>query len=232
LVGSGDFNDDGYSDLLLWNATTQSGMVKLMNDATTIATVQVQPATPSDWNVIGIADFYQSGYSNILLRDSGGNLEMIFFGPSGVTGTSDFKAANLNYSSSPYFQQQNGSSVTGKFDTNWDVVAVGGFAANGYPGILWSNRSDQPLGVSNCSPTTKNFNGQVFAELPKSEKIIAAGDFNGDGVKDLLLSNIGQDAAVNTYTLWYIGYFAGQGYQVGPSFQQSSDWQIQDGPLQ
>jgi hypothetical protein len=64
----------------------------------------------------------------------------------------------------------------------------------------------------------------VFAKLPAGTEIQAIGDFNGDGAKDLLLWN----ASTSTNTIWFLNFYGGADFQVGPTLQPSlaPGWQV------
>ncbi len=69
-VGTGDFNGDGYSDIL-WQNTNGAVAIWEMNGAKVIASAVVgNPGT--SWHVIGSGDFNGDGYSDILWQNTNG----------------------------------------------------------------------------------------------------------------------------------------------------------------
>jgi len=229
VAGVGDFNGDGYPDILLWNSSTQAGKILLMDGAQILGQIPVQPAASSDWSVAGVADFNQSGYSDILLRDSNGNLEILYFGPSGYLTSADFTPADLHYSSTAYYDTQ-WPATSGNFDSSWTVAGVRGFNYTLYPQILWYNAGTGEVGLTSFLGLESSFpnlnqpsGGQVFSQIPPGTQLQAVGDFNGDSSTDLFL----RDPSTGESSIWYMGFFGGNLYQPESAPDFSPDWQIQ-----
>ena len=225
FAGVGDFNGDGYTDILFWNTVTQTGEVFLMNGAGVTSTLTVQPVKASIWSVVGVGDFHERGYSDIMLRDTKANVEILHFGKGGIVGSADFVPGNLYYNSTSYYTKT-WSAVSGHFDTHWTVAGIGDTQGNGYASIIWTNPTTNQMAITNFDWTQdKVRSGQVFANLPAGSQIVAMGDYNGDATKDLLLYN----AATGQYTIWNLNYFGGNLYQPGPILSPNvdPDWQIQ-----
>jgi len=226
VAGTGDFNGDGYTDMLLWNSSSQTGKILLMNGDRVIGQRTFQPATVSNWSVAAVADFNGEGYSDVLLRDTSGNLEVVYFYPSALPTTADFKVTSLGYSSTANYAAMYGST-SGRFDATWSVAASGIFQTLGtaYASIVWINPSTGQLGITNFRPFLKTaLSSQVFAKLPADTEIQAVGDFNGDGAKDLLLWN----TSTSENTIWFMNFDGGAYYQTGPTLQPSLSpgWQV------
>ena len=81
--------------------------------------------------------------------------------------------------------------------------------------VLFSNRL-QPLPY-----------GALIATLPEASQIQGIGDYNGDGSVDLLFRDQNSAAA----SIWYLGWFGGDYYQLGPALYPNvnSGWQLQGG---
>ena len=71
-IGTGDFNDDGHSDILFQNTT--SGEVSIWemngNNVTGGRTVITDPG--SSWRAVGTGDFNGDGHSDILFQNTSG----------------------------------------------------------------------------------------------------------------------------------------------------------------
>jgi hypothetical protein len=226
VAGTGDFNGDGYTDILLWNSGTQAGKVLLMNGDRVIGQQTFLPTTVSNWSVAAVADFNGDGHSDVLLRDTGGNLEVVYFYPLAPPTTTDFKVTSLGYSSTANYTSMYGAT-SGHFDATWGVAATGIFQTLGtaYASIIWLNPSTGQLGITNFRPfLNTTLSSQVFAKLPADTEIQAVGDFNGDGAKDLLLWN----TSTSENTIWFMNFDGGAYYQTGPTLQPSlaSGWHV------
>ena len=219
VAGTGDFNGDGYSDILLWNSATQTGKILLMHGDTVVGQPTFQPATASSWSVAAVADFNGDGYSDVLLRDAGGNLEFVYFNAATTPTTADFPESGLFYSSTAQYTAAYGS-IKGHLDSSWNVAGAGIVQTLGpeYASLVWVNPTSGEVAMTSFTPFQKSpMSSQVFARLPADTVIEAMGDFNADGAKDLLLLN----TSTSQNTIWFTNFDGGARYQVGPTLQTS-----------
>ena len=216
IAGVGDFNDDGKSDILIWNFVAQTGTLLLMNGEQIVAVMSVHPGKTSDWNVAGIGDFDQNGYSDILLRDSHGDLEILGFGIGSAPVSSDFEPSELFAHSTDFYDQQ-WSPVSGTFDSAWTVAGVGDSRGLGYAEIVWYQPTTGDLGMTAFSPgfqterTGRVQLGQVFVRIPlaPSRQVIVPGNFDANGTSDILLQNSATGLSSILYTnLWLSDSFS------------------------
>jgi hypothetical protein len=191
-------------------------------------TIEAYTASATGWNVAGIGDFDKSGHSDILLRDSSGNLEILFMGKSGLLTSTDFTPSELYFVATSSYKAANPKApATGHFDSSWSVVGVGALQ-NGYAGIIWAKSSTGDIGLSQFSnPLQPLPNGALIATLPEASQIQAIGDYNGDGSVDLLFRDQNSGAA----SIWYLGWFGGDYYQPGPALHPNVNlgWRLQGG---
>ena len=169
VAGTGDFNGDGREDILWrqdgsgtvteWLANAQGGYAA--NDA---ATVRVG----LDWHIFGVGDFNGDGRSDILWEQNGGAL-INWLGKADGSFTSN--AANF-------------STVVG---TEWRVVGTSDYNGDGRSDILWrKDGSGQVLNWLATSDGGFNTNGDATVNVGLDWHISGTGDFNGDGIGDIL----------------------------------------------
>jgi hypothetical protein len=101
IVGTGDFNGDGKSDIL-WRDTAGNLGIWFIN-GTKIASIAPLGNVPTAWNVIETGDFNGDGRSDILWRDTAGNLAIWFMNGSTVSSVAplgnvpnDWTVQNVN----------------------------------------------------------------------------------------------------------------------------------------
>jgi len=207
VIGVGDFNNDGRSDILIWNFTTQTGTVLLMDGDRILDVETVRPGKTSDWNTAWIGDFDQNGYSDILLRNPAGDVEILSFGIGDMPQSADFEPSELFANSTSYYDLQWGH-VSSTFDSSWVIAGVGDSRGLGYANIVWYKPITGDLGMTVFSPDFQNELsgrielGQIFLrrQLPSTGQVIVAGDFDADGTSDILLQNAATDLGPIVYT--------------------------------
>jgi hypothetical protein len=89
----------------------------------------------------------------------------------------------------------------GAVPPSWNVVHTGDFNGDGKSDILWHNMSGQ---TSIWLMTANGTQVQVlsttgFGIIPPSWNVAVTGDFNGDGMSDILWSNANGDTSI-----WYM----------------------------
>jgi len=86
VIGAGDFNGDGKSDILFQNDSGQAAMW-LMNGASVTSTALVGANPGPSWHVIGAGDFNGDGKSDILFQNDSGQAAMWLMNGTSVTST-------------------------------------------------------------------------------------------------------------------------------------------------
>jgi hypothetical protein len=173
FVGSGDFNGDGLSDLLINvdNPATQQRtfLVDQMNPDGIQAQFQIA-VRGADWIVDGIGDFQNDGTSDILVHlDVGPNrvLEVMVM-------NNDVVQSNV---------------TLGVNTTTWDLDGIGDFNGNGTSDILQHEINANGLMTLRSQLVSNNVVQSVATLAVKGAdwQVDGVGDFNGNGTDDILL---------------------------------------------
>jgi len=168
-----DFNGDGISDILWrndatgnitdWLGTANGGFVGNTDAAWNNAS--------SNWHIVGTGDFNGDGRVDILWQSTDGEV------------TNWLGKANGGF-------QGNITNADNHVDSSWKVAATGDFNGDGRTDILWQNIDGTItdwLAQANGSfvGNLSNANNHVDAGW----QVAGTGDFNGDGIDDILWRN-------------------------------------------
>ncbi|MGK7879850.1 MAG: FG-GAP-like repeat-containing protein [Crocosphaera sp.] len=118
IVGTGDFNSDGNTDILWRNYATGDNHVWMMKGTGRESSVVLQNAGV-DWKIVGTGDFNGDGKIDILWRNSINGQNSIWY-MDGTTRTS-------------VGQVQAGT------DLNWQIMGTADFNNDGKSDIIWRN---------------------------------------------------------------------------------------------
>jgi hypothetical protein len=210
------FNGDGKSDIV-WRDTSGDVALWLMNgnqllQAGGLGTV------PMTWSIIGQRDFTGAGNADILWRDSSGDLAMWFMNgvqlalaaslgnvPTSWTiyGTSDLNGDGKgdllwrDTAGDLAIWFMNGATVTstaslGNVPTSWSI------AGDAKGDILWRDTAgDLAIWQVNGSQVVASAG---LGNVPSNWQLAGLGDFNGDGVVDILW----RDSNTGTVAIWFL----------------------------
>jgi hypothetical protein len=179
IVGTGDFSGNGKADVL-WRDANGSLIDWTMNGSQVMASQQLTlggtaVAPDSSWSVVGIGDFNGDGKSDILWRDTNGLLIDWTMNGSQITSS---QTVTLG-----------GSAAMP--DSSWSVAAIGDFNGDGKADILWRNTNgtliDWEMNGSQIANMQKVTYGGSPVSLDPSWQIVQVGNFDGNGVTDILL---------------------------------------------
>ena len=212
IVGTGDFNHDGKTDLLWRNSTTGANRIYYMNGVTKLSEVTIaSQATP--WVVAGVADFDKDGNVDILWRHPTSTTNNLFIwymnGAVKNAGASAYITLNRTAMGQP-----------------WLVAGVGDFNGDGNPDILWRH----PSATTNNTyvwymnnATVASASGYMTAMV---QPWVVAGvtDFNSDGAPDILWRN--PQTNTNNTQVWYMNGIVHSGAAITITPNLASNWQI------
>ena len=140
IAGVGDFNGSGVDgilwrdangDVTTWNAL-QSSPESFANEGGLTYNVT------TDWQVAGVGDFNGDGQSDILWRDTNGDVDIWTANPG--SSPASFKAQPVTYVS-----------------TDWQIKGVGDYNGDGKADILWQNVNTGDVTVWESNPTSLTY---------------------------------------------------------------------------
>ncbi|TGD99831.1 ELWxxDGT repeat protein [Methylobacterium nonmethylotrophicum] len=211
VVGQGDTNGDGRSDIVLRNGTSGEIDVWHMDGRSIIGGGYISNPGPN-WTVAGLTDVDGNKSSDIILRNS-------------VTGEID--AWKLDGKG----KIAAGSGYIGVPGPDWDVVGTGDFNTDSRGDLALRNRTTGEIDIWHLNGTTV-LGTSGYVGNPGTDWIVeAAGDLNGDGQTDLVL----RQKSTNELDVWlingrnfidgsgYIGYLPGNTWQVDQSGDFNAD---------
>jgi hypothetical protein len=199
IAGSRDMNGDGLGDIV-WYHSSGAVAVWFMNGATILSAVGLG-SLPISWGVVGTGDFNNDGIGDILWRDTSGNIAIWFLNSSGLVQS---------------------SVGVGNVGINWQIAGTGDFDADGIRDILWREQTAGgiALWLMNSNGTIKSAIG--LGSIPIAAWTIAAtGDFDADGVSDILWRNSG-----GGISMWLMNSNGTIKSSVGLGSLSITDWTV------
>jgi hypothetical protein len=207
VAGIGDFDGDGRDDIL-WRSNTGAifDFLATSNGGFTNNGDNSFVSVSTSTLVAGVGDFNGDGRSDILWRDTSGTIfNFLASANGGFTNNGD------------------NSSVSVAASTQ--VAGVGDFNGDGLADLLWRDSSGAIfdfLGTPNGGFVNNGDNS--FVLVPTTTQVAGIGDFNGDGLDDILWRN--DTGGIFNFLGTANGGFVNNGdnssVNVGTSFQIAS----------
>ncbi len=122
VVGTGDFDGDGFRDVLWRHAVTGKNVIWFLAGTAMTVSAQLPPAVSTAWQVIGTEDFDGDGKTDIFWRNPYNGRNVIWF-MDGATRRPESGQLPL-------------------VPTNWQIVTMADFDRDGIREILWRNVND------------------------------------------------------------------------------------------
>ena len=210
----GDFNTDGFSDLVWQNDSTRQVTVWYMGgtgDATPEGWSFLSGGEPG-WTLAVATDLNGDGIPDLIWQDDATRQVTVWY-MGGPGGTSD----------------QGWAFIDPTGEAGWTVVAAADFDGNGVPDLVWQNDATGKATVWYMGgPAGASIQGwAVLGSIGNPNlRIVGAGDFDRNGFPDVVLQN----SATRQVSVWYMG---GQGgaEQIGSAYLNSAGmpgWTLRD----
>lgn len=185
-AGTGDFNDDGVTDVLWHNRNTGELSVWTLGAAGEVAGKQpidwkCGPDCTKDWARVGNGDFNSDRRTDILWHNKKtGELSAWLINSSGIVGS----------------KQALGWKCAAECLQDWSAIGTGDFNADGTTDVMWHNKKTGELSAWLVAATgevtgkqTLSWQCNVASGCANSWQAVATGDISRDGVDDILWYN-------------------------------------------
>ena len=202
VITAGDFNNDGNVDLATGDNGSESGQISVLfgnGDGTFATPINTTINTALSLNGFSTADFNGDGFEDIAFADTSGYFYDPIDFPTGHGSSSGFSNRDrvgilLSNGDGTFAEPQNLKVLVGPTDPT-----VGDFNGDGVLDLAVGNYA---LPYGSTVPSTVSillgnsdgtFADSVEYNVGERPNEIALGDFNGDGVSDLAVANVGSN---------------------------------------
>ena len=199
IVGTGDFNGDGKSDILWRNLVNGEVWVWLMDGATPLSQVYVD-TVDLGYAVEGVGDLDGDGKADVVWQGAAGDVWVWLM--DGTTRVSQTWVATVP-------------------DTGYQIQGVADFTGDAKADLLWWHATLGEVWIWTMDGTTRVSETWVTT-VPETEyRIVGTGDYTGDGQADLLWHHATRGevwvwpmAGTTRLAEHYVGTVPDTGYQI------------------
>ncbi|MBW4598802.1 MAG: tandem-95 repeat protein [Calothrix sp. FI2-JRJ7] len=225
-----DFNNDGYSDIVLRNYRTGENVIWFMNNFTIDKSVIIDRQQDKNWVLEGVADFTTEGKLDFLYRNykTGENEIWMMDGTQRLQVLPLLTLTNTNWvikrvqdfngdrktdimwynakTSESMIWQMNGPTISRSISlpkvtsTYLNVELVADLSGDGKADIIWRNERTGASTAWVMGDTTVQKQITLEASADANIHIQGAGDFNNDGKLEIVASNY----LTGENTVWYL----------------------------
>lgn len=187
IVASGDFNRDGFPDLLWQHSATRQLIVWYLEDSRLLRWQWVTRADVAGWRLAAVGDLNRDGHADLLWQHDATRQVIVWF-MGGLDGTEQLRWQYLVPESLP----------------DWTLVGVGDVNRDGAADLLWQHDTTKQITTwyyGGPSGTTYVGWAWISRDGPLGWTVAGMGDFDRDGSVDLALQHRPSGQAA----VWYLG---------------------------
>jgi hypothetical protein len=209
IVGRGDMNGDGHTDLVWQHQTNGLISTWLMQGTRMLAGVLLSPdrVADTDWKIVGVSDANGDGKADLFWHHRKLGIVSLWL----MDGTVMSDGLVLSPDRVP--------------DTNWQVAGVGDMNADGHPDLIWQHQTTGLISTWYMSGT-RMLGSALFTPGQVADtnwKIRSVGDLNGDGQTDLIWQHQ-RSGLISTWLMNGAQMIAG--ILLTPSIVPDTNWTI------
>ncbi len=178
---TGDFNKDGFSDIVWRNDSAGVQGVWFMQGSERLSIGVFEPFVPPGWVISGTGDFNNDGYTDLIWRNESLATTGVWF----MNGTTSLSLALIDQT----------------LGTGWALSGTGDFNNDGKVDLLWRNQGLAQTTVWLLNGTQLISQVPILPAVPSTWYIGGTGDFNRDGKVDILWRDTNPEGIVGIWLM-------------------------------